>query len=72
MMNVFNRRLRATKGKGGNETTTTIGNMQESKYTDLQDDAGVSRDYTELQSRNEDYSDIDGAGHAYVNTQIKA
>jgi len=59
-------------GKNVNGTSTKRQNEQESHYTDLQDNSRVSRDYTELQSRNDDYSDIDATGHGYVNTELQA
>jgi len=41
-------------------------------YTDLTENRRVSRDdYAELQTRNDDYSNIDAAGHAYANTQVR-
>ena len=63
--------MKVTAGtcKDVNESTR---NVQESQYTDLQDNFRISRDYTELQPRNDDYNNCDGANHAYVNTNLKA
>jgi len=47
-------------------------NVQNMQYSDLQENTRGSRDYTELQTRNDDYCSIDATGHAYVNTQAHA
>jgi len=46
--------------------------MQEGPYSDLQGNPRASSDYTELELRNDDYSNIDGDGHAYVNANVQA
>jgi len=46
-------------------------NQTESHYTDLQNDSGGASTYTELQTRNGEYSSIEVPGQAYVNTQLK-
>jgi len=57
-----------------NETTARnyINNQADCNYTDLQENLRASHNYTELQTRNADYSDIETAGHAYANTQLQA
>jgi len=48
--------------------------VQDGSYTDLQTVAGVSRNYTEMQSREAVYhnSNIDDSDHAYENTDMQA
>jgi len=49
-----------------------INNQAEANYSDLQENSRASHIYTELQTRNGDYSDIEAAGHVYVNTQLQS
>jgi len=69
------RRLKLTAVEArsdANETSTRKRSVQEGQYTDLQGDHRASRDYTELELRNDNYSNIGGDGHAYVNTNMQA
>jgi len=49
-----------------------INNPAEGNYSDLQESSRGSHIYTELQTRSGHYSDIEAAGHVYVNTQLHA
>jgi len=58
--------------KNDTNVNRSINNQSEGNYTDLQENARGSSNYTELQTRNADNSDIEVAGHAYVNTNLQA
>jgi len=45
-------------------------NLSEIQYQDLQVDQRNAADYTELQTHNDDYSDVESTGHTYINTSL--
>jgi len=67
---IFRKKIRVTN-KSKTNGNATGANQAESNYTDLEERSRASSNYTELQIRNDDYSSIEAAGHAYVNTAAK-
>jgi len=66
------KRKRLEAGKDVRNSSVKEHTGGEMPYTDLTENRRVSRDdYAELQTRNDDYSNIDAAGHAYANTQVR-
>jgi len=61
------RRVRLGDRKASKTSRNEV-NVQNMQYTDLQEHTRGARDYTELQTRTDDYSNIDADGHAYFNT----
>ena len=68
---LFHSRKERIAGKAMHENPPNSLNLHESQYTDLQVNSRASRDYTELQSRNEDYSSFESTDHSYVNTHLQ-
>jgi len=64
----FDRKKVTTSGKTVYENHSH--SLSEIQYQDLQVDQRNAADYTELQTRNDDYSDVESTGHAYTNTSL--
>jgi len=66
------KRKRLEAGKDVKNSSVKEHTGGEMPYTDLTENRRASRDdYAELQTRNDDYSNIEAAGHAYGNAQVR-
>jgi len=64
-------RNRRSADRHDTNVQSNLPNQTESHYTDLQNDSGGASTYTELQTRNGEYSSIEVSGQAYVNTKLQ-
>ena len=67
---IFSKKIRPTNKSKANGNADGA-NQADNNYTDLDERSRPSSNYTELQTRNDDYSSIEAAGHAYVNTAAR-
>ena len=61
---VFDRKKVTTSGHAVYENHSH--NLSDIQYQDLQVDQRNAADYTQLQTRNDDYSDVESTGHAFI------
>jgi len=67
---IFHRKRVTPSGHVVYENPTHSHNLSETQYQELQVNQRNVADYTELQTRNDDYSDVEATGTAYTNTSL--
>ena len=67
---IFSKKVRSKTKSTSYNGSSVEANQAECNYTDLEERSRPSSNYTELQTRNDDYSSTEASGHAYVNTQM--
>jgi len=67
---IFSKKILSTNKSNTNDNAASP-SQTESNYTYLEKRSRPSSNYTELQTRTDDYSSIEAAGHAYGNIQLQ-